>query len=136
MNESQMPDAPRVIGEWIEDFVLEKIISCEKDPRVSSHNPNSDLRNWLNSLTRNTELIAPFVPKQWDDIGTCFSMAGPGDAGADRAGFTIFFADVKLEEAILDGPTMSLSNMNSDGITPVGVLHTIDNRFPARKHVT
>ncbi|MEH6405144.1 MAG: acyl-CoA dehydrogenase family protein [Sneathiella sp.] len=69
MIDFQMSEAQREIGERIESFVMEKIVPFEKDPRISSHGPNDDLRIELNALARKEGIFAPHVPEEWGGMG-------------------------------------------------------------------
>ena len=69
MIDFQMTDEQRVLQQRVRQFVIDKIIPFEKDPRLTSHGPTDDLRIELNSLAREAGLFAPHVPTQWGGMG-------------------------------------------------------------------
>lgn len=53
----------------VKQFVVDKVIPFEKDPRLTSHGPTDELRVELNDLAREAGLFAPHVPTEWGGMG-------------------------------------------------------------------
>lgn len=88
MIDFQMTDEQKALQQRVKQFVIDKIIPFEKDPRLTSHGPTDELRIELNSLAREAGLFAPHVPSQWGGMGldhmTCaivFEAAGYSPLG-------------------------------------------------------
>jgi len=56
----------------VKDFVVEKVIPYEKDPRWTSHGPTDALRLELNELARTAGVFAPHVPEEFGGKGLSF----------------------------------------------------------------
>ncbi|MGH7111526.1 MAG: acyl-CoA dehydrogenase family protein [Stellaceae bacterium] len=52
-----------------EEFVRERIISYENDPRQTPHGPAEDLRQELLALGRTAGFLAPHVGREWGGLG-------------------------------------------------------------------
>lgn len=69
MIEFQMTSAQEDLGKRIESFVFEKVVSYEKDARLTSHGPTDELRIELNGLAKTAGLFAPHVPQRLGGMG-------------------------------------------------------------------
>ncbi|MEN6542898.1 acyl-CoA dehydrogenase family protein [Parvibaculum sp.] len=57
------------LRERMRSFIAEKIIPFERDPRVTSHGPNEDLRRELVSLAKQAGLLTPHASKEMGGLG-------------------------------------------------------------------
>lgn len=57
------------LQERTRQFIAEKIIPFEKDPRVTAHGPTEDLRNELVALARQAGLLTPHASKELGGLG-------------------------------------------------------------------
>jgi acyl-CoA dehydrogenase len=53
----------------VRDFVVQKIIPYEHDPRLTTHGPTDELRIELNALAREAGLLAPHVSAHYGGLG-------------------------------------------------------------------
>ncbi len=56
----------------VKDFVQEKVIPYERDPRWTAHGPTDELRLELNDLARKAGVFAPHVPAEFGGKGLSF----------------------------------------------------------------
>lgn len=64
-----LTSAQASLKERIEDFVLDRIVPYERDPRCTAHGPTEALRIELNGLAREAGLFAPHAPVEWGGMG-------------------------------------------------------------------
>ena len=67
----------------VSDFVKDKIVPYEKDPRWTPHGPTDELRIELNGLAREADVFAPHVPKEYGgralgQVGRAFVFEAAG----------------------------------------------------------
>ncbi len=62
MIDFEMPVALAVLRDTVRDFVIEKIIPYERDPRVTAHGPTEELRRELVEVARRADLLSIQVP--------------------------------------------------------------------------
>src|SRR5512134_268752 len=53
----------------VDDFIRERIIPLERDPRQGPHGPQDAFRRELNALARAAGLLAPHVGREWGGLG-------------------------------------------------------------------
>jgi alkylation response protein AidB-like acyl-CoA dehydrogenase len=68
------PAAITELAARVKDFVKEKIIPYETDPRWTSHGPTDALRIEMNELAKAAGVFAPQVPKEYG--GQALSQVG------------------------------------------------------------
>lgn len=64
-----LTSAQASLKERIEDFILDRIVPYERDPRNTVHGPTEALRIELNALAREAGLFAPHAPAEWGGMG-------------------------------------------------------------------
>lgn len=64
-----LTSAQASLKERIEDFILDRIVPYERDPRNTAHGPTEALRVELNALAREAGLFAPHAPAEWGGMG-------------------------------------------------------------------
>jgi acyl-CoA dehydrogenase len=64
-----LPEDTKALARRVRQFVIDKIIPYERDPRLTSHGPNDDLRNELVALARAEGLLTPQAPKELGGMG-------------------------------------------------------------------
>jgi acyl-CoA dehydrogenase len=69
MIDFSMTDEQKALSENIRQFVIDKIIPFEKDPRCTNHGPSDDLRIELNQLAKDAGFLAPHVGTKWGGMG-------------------------------------------------------------------
>lgn len=69
MIDFNVPQATLDLGEQVRDFVATKIVPYEKDPRLTQHGPNDDLRAELIGLAREAGLLTIQASPQWGGRG-------------------------------------------------------------------
>jgi acyl-CoA dehydrogenase len=57
------------LAQRVKDFVCDKVIPFERDPRCTAHGPSEDLRIELNALARQEGLLSMHVEPQWGGMG-------------------------------------------------------------------
>lgn len=84
-----LPSRVIELAEQVKNFVREKVIPYETDPRWTSHGPTDELRRELNELAKRAGVFAPHVPHEYggarlSQIGRAavftaagYSMLGP-----------------------------------------------------------
>ena len=65
---SLTPDQERLRSR-VDDFIRERIIPLEGDPRQGAHGPLDDFRRELNAAAREAGLLAPHVGREWGGLG-------------------------------------------------------------------
>jgi acyl-CoA dehydrogenase len=66
------PAAVSELAQRVQDFVRDKIVPYEKDPRWTAHGPTDELRIEMNDLARQAGVFAPHVPKEYGGVGLSF----------------------------------------------------------------
>lgn len=69
MVDFKLSEQQQVLKDKIEDFVLDRIVPYERDPRCSRHGPNDTLRRELNELAREVGVFAPHASRHWGGMG-------------------------------------------------------------------
>ncbi len=80
------PAAITDLAAKVKDFVKEKIIPYETDPRWTAHGPTDELRIEMNELARAAGVFAPQVPKEYG--GQALSQVGRAHV-FEAAGYSI-----------------------------------------------
>lgn len=65
MIDFEVPSDLRALGEEVREFVTSTIVPFERDPRLTQHGPNEDLRTELVSLARKAGLLTIQAPAQY-----------------------------------------------------------------------
>jgi alkylation response protein AidB-like acyl-CoA dehydrogenase len=66
------PAAVSELAQRVKDFVRDKIVPYEKDPRWTPHGPTDELRVEMNELARQADVFAPHVPEEYGGVGLSF----------------------------------------------------------------
>ena len=69
MIDFSLTDRQREIQTRVTDFIRDKIIPRENDPRQGGHGPHDDFRRELNALARAAGLLSPHVGEEWGGMG-------------------------------------------------------------------
>lgn len=69
MIDFSMTPEQKTLRDRVRDFILNRIIPLERDPRQGPHGPQDDFRRELNALADAEGLIAPHVGAQWGGLG-------------------------------------------------------------------
>lgn len=59
----------KVLRERVREFIVERILPLERDPRQGPHGPQDDFRRELNALAESAGLLAPHVGAEWGGLG-------------------------------------------------------------------
>ncbi len=59
----------KVLRERVREFIVERILPLERDPRQGPHGPQDDFRRELNVLAESAGLLAPHVGAEWGGLG-------------------------------------------------------------------
>jgi len=59
----------KALRERVHDFIVNRIIPLERDPRQGPHGPQDDFRRELNALADAEGLLAPHVGAEWGGLG-------------------------------------------------------------------
>jgi acyl-CoA dehydrogenase len=69
MIDFSMTPEQKALRDRVRDFILNRIIPLERDPRQGPHGPQDDFRRELNALADAEGLIAPHVGADWGGLG-------------------------------------------------------------------
>lgn len=69
MIDFSMTAEQKALQERVRDFILNRIIPLERDPRQGPHGPQDDFRRELNALAVAEGLLAPHVGAEWGGLG-------------------------------------------------------------------
>ncbi len=69
MTDFALPEETKALARRVRQFVIDKIIPFERDPRLTSHGPNDSLRAELVALAKAEGLLTPQAPKELGGMG-------------------------------------------------------------------
>jgi len=69
MIDFSMTAEQKALRERVRDFILNRIVPLERDPRQGPHGPQDDFRRELNVLAEAQGLLAPHVGEAWGGLG-------------------------------------------------------------------
>ena len=94
-----LSDAQIALQQQIRQFVADKIIPYEKDPRNTAHGPTDELRVELNALAKAEGIFTPHVPSEWGGMGLNHVDCAIAFEAADNRPIRLRFETLTKEHA-------------------------------------